>query len=1304
MSENLSEIYDEYYYAHGCGSPYGRSPEWLQHFHDVAERIDRTLAPQSVLDAGCAMGLLVESLRKRGVEAYGIDISEFAISQVHEDIKEFCWSGSVAEPFPKTYDLIVTMEVLEHMPPEEAERAIANFCKHAKRVLFSSTPFDFREPTHFNVHPTEEWAEMFAQHGFYRDVDYDASYIAPWGVLFVAKDAPMPRLVRDYERRFATLWRENTDLRSLTVEMRNDLSAAQVFEERSKQQEIQIQLLNMQLIEQARTIEYFQLAAHDEEQEARKANKRVDELFEQLQTKNAHIEYLEHMIQQLQSGRVLRALRTVEDTAQRARTEGPMSIAKQAVARLRKRSEEPVVVANTAPPEDDYARWILMNEPGHGELIKQAQEAHSYPYRPLMSVITPVFNPEPDVLQAAIESVRAQTYDNWQLCLVDGGSTAPRIRKLLDTYAATDSRIQVRYLDQNLGISANSNQALEMVSGEYSVLLDHDDLIAPNALYEIVGQINQDRDTDVVYYDEDKISADGKHRNSPWFKPTQWSPELLLSTNYLMHAAIRTSLLKDLGGFDSNVDGAQDWDLALRISTRTQNVRHVPKVLYHWRQVQGSAASDANAKPWAYPAQERAIKAHLARLGVPDATVDFPRLGMVRIHWPHSQAKVSIIIPTKDKVDLLRACLTSLFERTNYQNFEVVLVDTGSSAPETLAYYAELDQNPRVKRIAFEGPFNYSAANNLGVKHASGDVFLFLNNDTAALEPEWLDELLGWIERPDIGVVGAKLIRPDGTIQHAGIVMGLGGHGSHVFDGEQEYGYGLYGSAEWYRNYKAVTGACMMVRRSVFEQLGGFDEAYQVGYNDIDLCLRALDLDLRVVYTPFARLLHHEGATRNLDQPPSDVLRASMLMLQTVLDGDDYFSPNLSLFERKPTLRMPDEKYREPQIFSVLRLYDLVEKRTPTAKDRLGGQFLEMKVQLPEDNRKKLALFSHDLSLTGAPQILFKLAQRLVLLGYHVTVFSPIGGAMKLHYEQENIPVVIEPGLLDDARVAFGVVKHFDGAIINTILGWRAVFATVGAAVPCIWWIHESQFGLFQLEHHPQIGQALAAADLVMFPSQATADLYREYTVPGRARGIHFGLDLDAEYRPESPFKSNSERLAVVTIGSVERRKGQDTLIKAIAALPPAVREQFDFYIVGRVNDWNLYTDVLRRAREFPNVHVVGEVLHERAMSYLINSDIFVCSSRDEALPIVVVEAMCYGKAVVTTRAGGVAEVIEDGHNGFVVEVDDHEAIAQALIKLANDRELIKQFGERSSEIYQSHLRIERFQDDVANLLDDLIK
>ncbi len=558
-----------------------------------------------------------------------------------------------------------------------------------------------------------------------------------------------------------------------------------------------------------------------------------------------------------------------------------------------------------APPspaiDNSYAAWIAANEPGADELERQRQ--HHFAYNPCISLITPVFDPPPHALREAIESVIAQTYTNWEWCIADGGSSQAEIREILERAIQRDARIRVAWLGENLGITGNSNAALRMATGDFVLLFDHDDVLAPFALHEIVNKLDEDPALDIVCFDEDKITADGQIRLQPMFKPARWSPELMLSANYLMHSAVRRSLIEAVGGFDPDAEGAQDWDLLLRCTEQTSRIGHVAKVLYHWRMLPGSAATGlAAGKPWAVGVQPHVVANHLQRIGVPQPKAELIAPGYFRLIWPVREEKISIIIPTRDRLALLRRCLRSLLTLTAYRNFEVLVVDTGSTDQRVWDFYAELMSEPRVQVLHCEGTFNYSAVNNFGAYHAAGAHLLFLNNDVEALSPDWLEEMLRWSQRPEIGVVGAKLLYPEGTIQHAGIVLGLG----HLFAGVPEgYNDSLFGGPNWYRNFSAVTGACLMTRREIFEQVGGFDEAYAVAFNDVDLCLRIAARGYRIVYTPFARLRHEEGATRANYVPWENHALAGQRMHTIFAQGDPFFNPNLDISSKVPHLRPP---------------------------------------------------------------------------------------------------------------------------------------------------------------------------------------------------------------------------------------------------------------------------------------------------------------------------------------------------------------------------------------------------------------
>lgn len=556
-----------------------------------------------------------------------------------------------------------------------------------------------------------------------------------------------------------------------------------------------------------------------------------------------------------------------------------------------------------------YEDWIAQHEPSAQELGQQGEQSDLLTYKPLISIITPVYNPSLTVLEAMLNSVSAQTYPYWELCLVDGGSTDPRVIGMLEQIAAKDSRIRLKLAGQNLGIIGNSLEAVKLAGGEFYITLDHDDVLAPNALYEVALALNANPKLDFIYSDHDLLSEDGSRRFDPLFKP-DWSPEVLLSANYLLHLTmIRATLFHEVGGFQSDLEGVQDLDLFFRVTEKTEHIHHIPRILYHWRESAGSTATSIYNKPQTPQNQLKAVEAHLRRLGMNEATAFFDVSGFLRVNWPVKGApRVSIIVPTKNKPELIRACVTTLLEKTAYSNYELVIVDTGSIDPEVFEFYQTLSQDERVAILFNQDPFNYSAVNNWAVERCHGEFLVFLNNDTEIIKGDWLAELLIWAQRPEIGVVGAKLLKFDNTIQHAGVIVGLGGFANHIFAGLTEGVNTIFGRTEWYRNYSAVTAACMMVRREVFEEVGGFDETFVLNGSDVSLCLEIGRAGYRVIYNPFARLYHLESATHQGRNVPTDYFLSREGYLPLLRSGDPFFSPNLSYYSLIPAFKPEGEK------------------------------------------------------------------------------------------------------------------------------------------------------------------------------------------------------------------------------------------------------------------------------------------------------------------------------------------------------------------------------------------------------------
>lgn len=553
---------------------------------------------------------------------------------------------------------------------------------------------------------------------------------------------------------------------------------------------------------------------------------------------------------------------------------------------------------------DRYAAWIRKYEPTKSELLEMREEAQSWSYRPKISIVTPVFNPSEYALTECLQSVLGQIYDDWELCLADGASDRPYVGEILRRFSERDPRIRHKALPRNLGIAGNTNEALRMASGEFVAFLDHDDTLAPFALYEVVKLLIRDPELDFIFSDEDKVPSLGAKRYSPFFKP-DWAPDTFLSYNYLCHFAVaRKSVVDRVGGLREGYDGSQDYDFILRFVEVTSRIKRIPKVLYHWRASDTSVASNMTLKPYAYPAGKKALLEHVEKRGLEADVLDGFALGAYRVKYRvRPSQSVCVVIPTKDRVDLLSRCISSLLTKTQYDRFEVLIVDNQSREDATQRFLESVRSNPKVRVLRYDQPFNFSAINNHALRSVDAEYVVFLNNDTEVISPDWLAAMLEFAQRRDVGAVGAKLYYPDDTVQHAGVVIGLGGVAGHVYRGFPRDNSGDMGRLRVVQNVSAVTAACMMTRRAVFDEVGGFDERLSHAYNDVDLCLRMRERGYLIVFTPFAELYHHESASRGYDLEVPDRMvgfAAEVECMKTrwkhVLDaGDPYYNPNVTL-------------------------------------------------------------------------------------------------------------------------------------------------------------------------------------------------------------------------------------------------------------------------------------------------------------------------------------------------------------------------------------------------------------------------
>ncbi|HEY7319394.1 MAG TPA: glycosyltransferase family 2 protein [Candidatus Binatia bacterium] len=545
--------------------------------------------------------------------------------------------------------------------------------------------------------------------------------------------------------------------------------------------------------------------------------------------------------------------------------------------------------------------WLQLHDLKPADTERIREELRIFTYTPLFSLIMPVYDTEAVWLREAIESVQAQLYQNWEMCVVNDASTKNYIAPILNTYAGSDPRIRVKHLSENRGIAGASSEALAMATGDFIGLLDHDDALTPDALWEVASRLNQSPELDLVYSDEDKLTADGV-RVEPFFKP-DWSPDLLLSMNYITHFAVfRRSLFETAGGFRMGYEGAQDHDVLLRVTEKTDRIAHVPKILYHWRMADASSASSASAKPFASESGRRAVEDALKRRGY-EASAEILAPGRYRARYKiHKSPLVSIIIPTKDQARLLQRCVAGIEEKTRYHPYEIVIIDNNSIDPETIRYLDALSDKHRVLR--YPHPFNFSAINNFAADQAKGECLLFLNDDTQVIDGDWLTAMVEHVQRPEVGAVGAKLLYPDNTIQHAGVTLGICGGAGHAFKNLPNNRTAYFGLADLTRNTSAVTAACMIIPRNVFDEVGGFDEELTVVYNDVDLCLRIREQGYLVVYTPFAVLYHFESASRGRLRPSREEELFCRRWSETIRAGDPYYNPHLTLTREDWSLRL----------------------------------------------------------------------------------------------------------------------------------------------------------------------------------------------------------------------------------------------------------------------------------------------------------------------------------------------------------------------------------------------------------------
>lgn len=580
--------------------------------------------------------------------------------------------------------------------------------------------------------------------------------------------------------------------------------------------------------------------------------------------------------------------------------------------KTKKKMIERIEKGDKVPP---YEIWMKLNDPTKEELDEQRKT--KFKLNPKISILVPMYNTPLNFFTELVQYLIDQTYSNWELCLEDG---SPEKNEEIEKICKKDDRIKYNYTGKNLGIAGNTNEALKNATGDYIALLDHDDLLPINCLYEVVKAINEDPTIEFIYTDEDKITTMDKPRFDPHFKP-DFAIDTLRSNNYICHFSVfRKDLMQKLGGERSKYDGAQDYDIIIRMAEIAKNIKHIPKVLYHWRVHELSTAkAGGDAKPYAFEAGIPVLQDHLKRVGLEGKVEHGATLGTYKIDYKVKEnPKVTILIPNYNEAKTLKNCVDSVLKLTTYRNYEIVVIENNSTEQSVFDYYKELEKEKKVKVLHYpEKGFNYSKIINYGVKNTDGEYIVQLNNDTELLTSDWLEKMIGMNQREDVGAVGVKLYYPDGTIQHAGTIIGVHGVAGHVFRGVYKNTHGYFARESHIQNLSAVTAACMMAKRSIYEEVGYMDENFAVAFNDIDFCLKIIQSGKLIIYNPFVELIHYESKSRGAEDTPEKQKR-----FQNEIDlfykkwgdykkkGDPYYNVNLRLDSDQYDIKQEKIKYK----------------------------------------------------------------------------------------------------------------------------------------------------------------------------------------------------------------------------------------------------------------------------------------------------------------------------------------------------------------------------------------------------------
>jgi len=914
---------------------------------------------------------------------------------------------------------------------------------------------------------------------------------------------------------------------------------------------------------------------------------------------------------------------------------------------------------------DDVARALFAHQQEEITPAEAAKLIEGLSFQPLISIIMPVYNTPVKWLRRAVESLQEQFYEDWELCVVDDCSPTEDQRRLLTDMTKQDSRIRMAVMSSNAGISATSNRALEMAQGEFIALVDHDDEITPDALLRMVEAINADQAADFLYSDECKICDTADRRLFHFIFKPDWSPEIMLNFMVTGHLTVyRTSLVRKIGGFRSAYDFSQDYDLALRMAEVSRSITHVERILYLWRAISGSAAS--GGKDFAHVTNIVALNDALVRRKISGTAEIEPHAIRVRVTLPAQGARVSIVIPS-DSAKNLRLALDAIRNGTDYADYEVRVVCNSVVAAEIGHYYA--DWAP-VKFERYDKPYNFSDKCNAGAKAAEGDILVFYNDDVFPIGRDWIERLIEYLWVPGVGATSPQLFYQDGTIQYAGMISGTPGMVGTAYHRLQRDNTDAFLSMNrLVRNISVLSGACCAMRRELFLRVGGFDPVNTpVGHFDVDLSYKIIAAGLRCVYTPYSLLTHIGNHSWNA-KPQK--YKADIFCLKRwgrYVSRDPYFTPS-----------MCKVLYRDFTFDYRIHADGIDPARTYTGPDIL--------------------FVSHELSHTGAPHMLFEAAKVVKAAGGFPVVVAPVDGPLRTTFEQEGIVVIIDASVTTKHFLFERFVRNFDLAVVNTS-ALRVVVEQLAdlSTLRTLWWLHESK----------ALTQTLSGVRTALWKgvTPVCVGRYAQGFMPKDVSSqiLYNGIaDHSGRVLP-TPMIQQDGRLTFLLLGTIESRKGQDLFVEAILGLPNALRSECRFVMAGKLwaNNSAFWHRIEVQAEGYPEISYIGDVSHDEALALILACDVLVTCSRDDAFPLVVIEAAQFAKPSIMSDHVGVSEVMNED-SSFVFPSGDVAALRDCMIRAHELREDLPAMGKSARKVYEQKLTDIIFARNFMALVDTMV-